>query len=241
MLGGPYHILAKKGDVAERVIVAGDPARVEQVAQMLKNPRLVSSNRGLPVYTGEYGDVRFSVACHGMGGPSSAIVFEELRMLGAEVMVRLGSAGGLLEEMGYGEIVIPTVACYLQGSGAIAAYAPGLAPPTAPSYDVLESLVKEARRSGEKFRLGPVVSSDAFYAEDPDFVKKWTKLGVIAVEMECATLFALGHMRGFKTGSILVLSDNVVKMTPLLHAGQLKGYVEKAAKIALEALRKIEV
>jgi len=106
MMGGPYHILAKPGEIAERVIAVGDPARVEQVSKLLSDCRPVNVNRGFLVYTGEYDGVRVSIACHGVGGPSSAIVFEELRMLGAKVIVRLGTTGGFLPEMEPGELVI---------------------------------------------------------------------------------------------------------------------------------------
>ncbi|MEM1975667.1 MAG: hypothetical protein QW074_06245, partial [Candidatus Caldarchaeum sp.] len=82
-------------------------------------------------------------------------------------------------------------------------------------------------------------SSDAFYAEDPNFVAKWSGLGYIAVEMECATLFGLGMLRKFKTGSALLISDNLAEMTPMVDAEQLKTYVEKAGRATLSAAVKI--
>ncbi len=239
MSGPPYHITARKGEVAERVIVVGDPARAEQLSRKLENPKLVSTNRGMPVYTGEYNGVGVSVATHGMGGPSAMIVFEELYMLGAKVMVRLGSTGGLLPEIEEGEIIIPTVATYLNTYGVLAAYAPGVCLPSAPSFDVLSKLVEKARELGVKHRIGPVLSNDAFYSESPDFAEFWRKKGAISVEMECAALFALGHLRGFKTGAALVVSNNVVRETPLLRAEQLREYVEKAGELVLKAITEV--
>lgn len=240
-MGGPYHILAKPGEVAERVIAVGDPARVEQVSKLLENPRPVNLHRGFPVYTGEYDGVRVSVACHGIGGPSSAIVFEELRMLGAKVIVRLGTAGGLLPEMEPGELVIPDAVACLSTYGVLATYAPGAHLPLAPNYEVLEQLVQEARSSGASFRIGAVISNDAFYAESREFAEEWARKGVIAIEMECAALFGLARIRGFKAGAILILSNNVVRETPILTADKLEDSVRAGARIALEALKKLEV
>ncbi|MEM1710468.1 MAG: nucleoside phosphorylase, partial [Sulfolobales archaeon] len=104
----PVIIRAKKGEVAERVVVGGDPARIEQLASLLEKPKLVNSNRGLLVYTGSYEGVPVTVATHGIGGPSSAIVVEELVMLGAKVIVRFGTCGAMVKGLGIGDIVIPT-------------------------------------------------------------------------------------------------------------------------------------
>ncbi|MEM4021573.1 MAG: purine-nucleoside phosphorylase, partial [Nitrososphaerota archaeon] len=241
VLGGPYHILAKPGEVAERVIAVGDPARVDQISRLLENARPVNLHRGFPVYTGEYEGVRVSVACHGIGGPSSAIAFEELIMLGAKVIVRLGTAGGLLPEMEPGELVIPDAVATSSSYGVLATYAPGVHLPLAPNYEVLEALVQEARRSGVSFRIGAVVSNDAFYAESHEFAEEWARRGVIAIEMECAALFGISRIRGIKSGAALILSNNVVRETPILTADKLEGSVMRAAKIILEALRRIEV
>lgn len=231
--------MAKPEDIAEKVIVVGDPARVEQVSRLLKDPKLVNTHRGFPVYTGAYGGVRVSVACHGIGGSSSAIVFEELRMLGAEMMVRLGTAGGLLPEMETGEIVIPDAVACSSNYGVLAAYAPGVHLPLAPNYEVMEVIVQEARRQGVKFRIGAIISNDAFYAESREFAEEWRKRGVVAIEMECAALFGVARIRGFKAAAILILSNNVVRETPIVTAEKLQESVEKAARIVLEAFKKL--
>lgn len=238
MIGGPYHILAKPGDVAEKVIVSGDPKRVELIAELLEEPRLISSNRGFPTYTGGYKGERYTIACHGIGGPSSAIVFEELKMLGAEIIVRLGTAGSLSKDIKEGDIVIPNVACFQIGSGTISAYAPGIIPPNSPTYEVLVEIVKEAVNKFDKIWIGPVVSSDAFYVEDEEFVNKWTRAGVIAVEMECATLFTLGHIRKFKTSALLIITDNLVRKTRM-KSEDLREKILKAAETIFESLRRV--
>lgn len=240
MIGEPVHILARPGEIAEKVIVAGDPARVDYIARMLEETRLVSSNRGFNTYTGRYRDTTVTIACHGIGGPSTAIVFEELIMLGAKTIIRLGTAGSLVEYLNPGDIIIPNVACYYKGTGTLSAYMPGLSPPTAPSYEVLETLVDEARKSNEKFTIAPVVSSDAFYAEDEDFVSRWSGVGAKAVEMECATLFALGYMRRVKTGAVLIVTDNLVNKSRIRTREKINEFVHRTAKIVLEALRRVK-
>ncbi|MEM3031561.1 MAG: purine-nucleoside phosphorylase [Nitrososphaerota archaeon] len=233
----PQHL--KTRDVAQRVVVAGDPARVVQLAKMLKDARLVNENRGFITYTGTYDGAPVTVACHGVGGPSAAVVFEELVMLGARVVVRLGSTGGFLKEMKLGEVVVPTGAAYLGGT--LKQYIPDDYISPVPSFDVLTELVRTLDGLGLKYYLGPVFSSDAFYAEDPQFLSKWVSRGYISVEMECATLFGLGMMRGVKTGSILLISDNLAEMTPMVDAEYLRPYVEKAGHAALQAITNVKL
>ncbi|MEM4281536.1 MAG: purine-nucleoside phosphorylase [Candidatus Caldarchaeum sp.] len=233
----PQHLKTK--DVAKRVVAAGDPARVVQLSKMLDETRLVNENRGFITYTGFYKGEPVTVICHGVGGPSSAVVFEEVIMLGAKLIIRFGSCGAFIKGMKNGEIVIPTAAAYIGGT--LQQYLPNVHITPVPSYDVLTTLVNEFNSHGLKSYVGPVFSSDAFYAEDPEFVSKWSKKGYIAVEMECATLFGLGMMRNVKTGSALLVSDNLAEMTPMVDAEYLKPFVEKAGKAVLSAAVKIPI
>ena len=131
-------------------------------------------------------------------------------------------------------------AVYLCNGNSLGMYTPGYCFASSPSPDVTVRLIEEAERLGEKTRLAPVFSSDAFYAEDPEFARRWAEKGVVAVEMECAGLFGLGWMRGFKTGALLVISDSLVKgKEEMLTARELAPRVEKAAKIVLEAITSI--
>jgi 5'-methylthioadenosine phosphorylase len=236
---GPIHIKAKRGEVAERVIVAGDPARVEHVAKMLENPRLVNTNRGFLVYTGLYRGVPVSVAMHGVGHPSSMLVLEELAMLGARVVVRFGTCGAMVKGLRIGDVVIPTAAAYHPGGAFYQYLRESVCMATAPHFEVLKAVVEEVQKAGINYVIGPIVSSDAFYAEDPEFVKKWTSRGIIAVEMECAGLFMLGAMRGLKTGAVLMVSDSLVEELGFATAEELKAYVERVGRVILEAIVKI--
>lgn len=236
---GPIHIKAKKGDIAERVVIAGDPARVEQIASILENPVLVNKNRGLLVYTGKYRNTPISVAMHGVGHPSSMLVIEELIMLGAKAIIRLGTCGAMVKGLKIGDIIIPTGAAYYPGGAFYQYLKDNICMACAPHYEILKTLIEEVSKSGINYVVGPIVSSDAFYAEDPEFVKKWTSRGIVAVEMECAGLFMLGAMRNIKTGALLLVSDSLVEQLGFASAEELKQYVDRATRIVIEALIKI--
>ncbi|MGC8994665.1 MAG: nucleoside phosphorylase, partial [Pyrobaculum sp.] len=197
----PYHIRAERGDVAPVVIGVGDPARARLFASLMEGARLVNEHR-YPVYTGYVKGKRITVAAHGIGGPSAAIALEELRMLGMEIFVRIGTAGsfGGLE---VGDVLVAAAAAAPAG-GVLGAYFPGYSPPLAADPHLTVRLAQSL-----KAPVGYVVSSDAFYAEDPHFVEYWRARGAAAVEMECATAMALGWLRGFKTGCVLVISNVV--------------------------------
>lgn len=234
----PQHLRVAPGKLAERVVVVGDPARAQYLAErFLKEAELVNKERGFHVYTGLYNDVKMSIAVHGIGAPSAAIVFEELRMLGAKYMIRLGTAGGLIPELEIGDAVVVTGAAYIHG-GTIGSYVPDACMTTAPDPVLTTRLYENAQRYHGRVYLGPVFSSDAFYAEDKDFVKKWSRRGIIAVEMEAATLFALGTLRGYRSAAIVVISDNlaVPGKEELKHHEELVEYVDKAAKAVFETL-----
>ncbi len=231
----PQHIKAKSGEISERVLIAGDAERVRQLAGMLQDAKLVNENRGYITYTGLYNNHRVSVACHGIGAPSAAIVIEELHMLGAKVIIRLGTAGGLLKHMKYGDVIIASGAFFPHGN-IMNQYSPDISPPTVPSYELLSALVNAAKGSLSTVHVGPVYSGDAFYAEGEDYSRKLSSLGYIGAEMEAATLFALASMRGFKAGALFMVSNNIALNTPLYDASKLKKYLDNVAKIALDAL-----
>lgn len=232
----PVHLICKKRDIAEYVITAGDPARIEQLLKLLKKPRLVNTNRGFITYTGYYDGKKVTLCTHGVGGPSSAIVFEELAMLGAKVIVRLGTTGAMIKGLNIGDFVVPTAAAYNEGS--LKMYVPESSLPPVADVELTSKIIKACREEGVEPVVGLVFSSDAFYAEDPMFVSKWTRLGVISVEMECATLFTLGLLRKFKAASLLVVADSLVdpSQAVMVSAQKLRPQVLKAGKIILTVL-----
>ncbi len=232
----PAHIRAEEGDVADLVVAVGDPARAKQVAKMFQKAKLVNSNRGLLTFTGTYKGKAVTVATHGLGGPSSAIVFEELRMLGAKTIVRLGTVGGMVKALEIGDLVIPIGAASTKGS--LEMYVPDGTLPAVPDMELTLRIDEMCKKEGLRRRTGVVFSSDSFYGEDKGFVERWAKRGVVGVEMECATLFTLGLLRGFRAASLLIVSDSLVHIgkKETLPAEKLEGYVDRAAKAVLNAL-----
>ncbi len=238
MNGPPFHIKAKPGDIAENIIVVGDPARTRILGELLEEPRIVNENRGLLVMTGKYGDVDVTIATHGIGCPSAMIVFEELGMLGGKRMVRIGTAGGLVKELEIGDIVVATAALYTMGGCGLAQYLPGACGPTAPHPILTARIIEELDKNGLKHYIGPVYSSDAFYAEDPGFAEKWGSRGVVAVEMEAAGLFSLGWIHGWETAAVLVISDNLVSgVEYLASTEELKERFIEVSRIVLNVFK----
>ncbi len=159
----PAHILAGPGDIAEIAITSGDPERVEQLSRLLKDAKLVNSNRGFTTYTGYYGKTRLTVAAHGIGGPSASIVFEELHMLGAKTIIRFGTAGALVKGLGTGDFVIATGAAYPRGS--LQAYVDDGFLPAVPDIDLTYRLIQACKKAKLRSREGLVFSSDSFYTQ----------------------------------------------------------------------------
>ncbi len=232
----PLHLKVKKGDIAERVLIAGDPARVRQVSSMLEKPRLVNENRGFLAFTGAFKGVPISVVTHGIGAPSILIVIEELVKAGAKAIIRLGSCGAFYPGAKIGEVIIPTGCAYYPGGSYYQYLKEWVCASTSPNYEVLTNIVRSCEAEGLSYKLGPVFTSDAFYAEDPEFAGKWFSRGVIGVEMECAPLFMLASMRRIKAGALFMVSDSLVEDLGFADSEALKEHARKAAKAALNAL-----
>ena len=233
----PVHIRAKRTDIAPLVVAVGDPARTEQLANMLEGAKIVNTNRGFITYTGHYNARRVTIATHGVGGPSSGVVFEELRMLGATSIVRLGTSGAMVRELGIGDLIVPTGAAHPGGSTATGHMPDGVLPPV-PDFGLTEKLIQGCRAGGSTFMVGLVFSSDSFYGEDQAFLKRWASRGIIAVEMECATLFTLATLRRFRAASLLMVSNSLVRRREkeMVTSTKLEPKVEEAGRIVLEAL-----
>ena len=240
-MSNPLHILAKPSEISERIVVAGDPGRVKQLSEKLDNAKLVNKNRGYYIYTGEYKGISVSIATHGIGSASAAIVFEELYMLGAKKIIRFGTVGGLIKEMNIGEIILPTGATYLKGGSVIGRLHPDICIPTSPDPHLYIKLYDRLLKSGMKFYTGLIVTDDAFYTSEDltTYVSNWVRKKVIGVEMECATLFGLAILKGFKAAALLIISDVITEgLATLATAKDLETVVDKASDIVLETIIK---
>ncbi|MGJ8454493.1 nucleoside phosphorylase [Pseudothermotoga sp. U03pept] len=231
------HIRCKPGDVGEYVLVPGDEARAEKIAQRLEKAQLISKNRAYHVYTGTVNGVKVSVCSTGIGGPSASIAIEELIRVGAKTFIRVGSAGSRQPEMPIGSLVVATAA--YRGEGTSHAYAPAPFPAVA-DIDVTLSIIEAFKELGYPFYHGIVYTRDAYYVQDESLNRFLTDCGIVASEQECAILFILGSMRRVRTGAILATDSNIwLKPQPTLEEKERLFRVaeQKAIDVAIRAVQ----
>ncbi|MGC9112653.1 purine-nucleoside phosphorylase [Acidilobus sp.] len=201
----PYHIRAER--VPEGVLITGDPLRADRFTSLLERPRLINDNRGLRTYVGFYKDKEVAIAAHGMGGPSAAIVVEELISIGAKKIIRVGTAGAISPELRPGDVLVADAASSTYGGAGLGLYFGPICPPSSPDPELTYRLLQELSKLGVKVAKGPVFSSDSFYAES-NVLGLLKSLGFKAVEMECATVTALSRIRGVSAACALVISNS---------------------------------
>ena len=204
------HIGAIEGQIAEKVIMAGDPLRAKFMAEnFLENPVQYNSVRGMLGYTGTYKGKRVSVQGHGMGMPSIGIYTYELyNFYGVKSIIRTGSAGAYDPTLKLGDVVIGMGAC--TDSNYSAQYAlPGNYAPIA-DFDMARAAVEKAEQMGVRYKVGNILSSDVFYGDNAEGWKAWQKMGVLAVEMEAAALYMNAARSGNKALCICTISDSLV-------------------------------
>ena len=203
------HIGAQLGDIAETVIMAGDPLRVKFMAETyLEDATLFNQVRGMLGYTGTRNGQRISVMGHGMGGPSIGIYTYELyNFYGVQTIIRVGSAGAIQEALHVGDLVVATGAC--TNSNYAAQYElPGTFAPIA-DFELARKAVETCERMGYRHMVGNVLSSDTFYTEN-SHNDRWQRMGVLAVEMEIAMLYMNAARAGRKALGICTVSDHIL-------------------------------
>jgi purine-nucleoside phosphorylase len=203
------HIGAKYGEIAETVIMAGDPLRAKFMAEkFLENPVQFNNVRGMLGYTGTYQGKRVSVMGHGMGIPSIGIYTYELyQFYDVKTIIRVGSAGSLNTDLHVGDICIAMGACTNSNYGAQYEL-PGTFAPIA-SFDLLRQAVETCDQLGYRYKVGNVMSSDTFYTENAHN-DKWIGMGVLAVEMEASALYMNAARAGKRALVILTISDHLI-------------------------------
>ena len=203
------HIGAKYGEIAETMIMAGDPLRVKFMAEnFLENPVQFNNVRGMLGFTGTYKGKRISVMGHGMGMPSIGIyTYELFNFYGVKSIIRVGSAGSIHPDLHVGDLIIAQGAC--TNSNYMSQYElPGTYAPIA-NFDLLRGAAEACDRLGYRYKVGNVMSSDTFYTENPQN-EKWMKLGVLAVEMEIAALYMNAARSGNRALGICTISDHIL-------------------------------
>jgi uridine phosphorylase len=232
-----FHILCEPEDIAPYVFVPGDPDRAKKIADHFENPRFVSDSRGYYIYTGTVDGIPMTVCSTGMGGPQVAIGVEELAHLGARVFIRVGSCGTLQDNVNVGDVVIPN-GVFRAGATANNYLPPAF--PAAPDFKMLTALVEEGRATGPGVHVGVGWSGDAFYADgDEKLFGKLKQAGVLALEMECDTLFIISNYRGWRSGAVLACDGTSKEIKPEWGREAFLQGEERAIQIAINAMKRI--
>ena len=204
------HIAAKAGEIAEAILLPGDPLRAKFIAEkFLENARQYNEVRGMLGFTGTYKGKPVSVQGTGMGIPSISIYVNELfRDYGVKRAIRIGTAGSIQENLKVRDLVIAMTACTDSGSNRIRFGGRDFAP--AATFTLVKKAWECAAARGWQVKVGPIVSSDMFYTENPEEWKLWAKYGVLALEMESSELFTLAAKYGRECLSLLTISDSMI-------------------------------
>ena len=229
-----FHIGAKPGDIAETVLLPGDPYRARWAAQtFLENPVLVNEVRGMLGYTGTYKGKRVTIHGSGMGMPSLSIYDNELiRDYGAQTLIRIGSAGALQTHVKVRDVVLAQ-ACSTLGSPSRSIFKELSFAPVA-DYGLLSAAHKAAAAKGIPTHVGGIYSSDTFYDERQDLSDQLQRHGCLAVEMEAAELYTLAARYGRRALAVLTISDHILTHEAL-PADQRERSFGAMVEIALEA------
>jgi purine-nucleoside phosphorylase len=204
------HIAAKDGEIAETILLPGDPLRAKFVAEnFLKDTMQYNSVRNMLGFTGTYKGKRISVQGTGMGIPSISIYANELfKDYGVKRAIRIGTAGSINKDVKIRDLVLAMSACTDSGANSLRFGGRSYAPTA--TFTLIQKAWDVAVSKGWQPKAGPVVSSDMFYTENPDDWKLWAKFGCLAVEMECAELFTLAAKYGREALGILTISDSLI-------------------------------
>jgi purine-nucleoside phosphorylase len=204
------HIAAAKGQIAESILLPGDPLRAKFIAEtFLDKAERFNDVRNMFGYTGQYRGERVSVMGTGMGMPSLSIYVNELiRDYGVKKLVRVGTCGALTSAVKVRDMILGISASTDSAINKVRFQGMDYAP--APSFRLLEAAYRAAKERGMPVHVGKIISSDSFYTEDPDQWKLWARFGVIGVEMEAAELYTLAAKYGVEALAVLTVSDHLV-------------------------------
>jgi uridine phosphorylase len=238
-----YHVGLAKGEVGNYVLVPGDPGRTPLIAKHLENAHEVAFSREYRTFTGSLGGVPVSTISSGMGGPSVAVMIEELSELGVHTFLRVGTCGGAQPEIKMGDVVIAIAS--VRSEGTPNGYIPTEYPAVA-SLEVVNALVESAEASGVPHHVGIIRSVDALYSDLlPDTMPRphlrdelemWSRAGILSNDMETSTLFVVSRLRKRRAGTINLCVDEV-------GAGEIHhldpSYMDRMLAVAVDAIRRL--
>lgn len=232
------HIAAKIEDIAETVLLPGDPKRAKWIAEnYLENSFYYTDIRGMLGFTGTYKGKRISVQGTGMGIPSISIYITELmKDYGVKNLIRIGSAGSYQKDIKVRDVVIAMSTSTDSNINNRRFYG-GNFSPTA-NFELFSLALKVAEEKNIKIKAGNVLTSDEFYNDDSDYYKKWADFGILAVEMETAGLYTLAAKYRAKALSILTISDSLVS-PEITSAEEREKTFSKMIELALETAIRI--
>ena len=243
-----YHIGLTKNDIegAKYAILPGDPGRVKKIADMLENSKPLTVSREYTSYLGEIEGEKVLVISTGMGGPSTAICVEELKLIGIEYLIRVGTSGGMQLNVNAGDLVVAQAAIRQEGTSK--EYVP-IEFPAVANIDLVNALRLAAYELGYTYHTGVVQCKDSFYGQhSPERMPvsyelenkwdAWIKAGCLCSEMETSALYTVSQVLGLKAAAILLVVWNQEQEKRGIQ--QERDFdTEKAIKTAIEAIRKI--
>jgi purine-nucleoside phosphorylase len=230
------HLEAREGDFAPSVLMPGDPRRAAYIAErFLSDVRQVNTVRNAWGFTGTYRDVPVSVIGSGMGMPTTGIYVTELvRFYGARRLIRVGTCGGLVDDLSLGDVIIASTAA--TDSTFPSTVLDGLPLSLPADFGLLSTAVRVASERGNGSpRVGQVWSADVFYDPRPDINERLRAKGVLAVEMEAAALYALGMVEGFEALAVLTVSDHILRGEKISSADR-EREVDAMVEVALDTV-----
>ena len=221
------HIGAQPGEIADRVLLPGDPIRAKWIAEtFLDDPKCYSEVRGMLGFTGTWQGTRVSVQGSGMGMPSAAIYTHELiNEYGVKTIIRIGSCGALAMDLNLGDVIAANGAATDSNMNrsrfdGLIDYAP------VADFGLLRTSVEVAERRGVTMRVGPILAADAFYTDRPDLYDALALYGVLAVEMESAAIYTIAARYGAKALTILTVSDHIKRGERMDAAQRERGFAD---------------
>ncbi|MGH7455938.1 MAG: purine-nucleoside phosphorylase [bacterium] len=205
-----FHINAKRGDIAETILLPGDPLRAKHIAEtMLEQATCYNQVRGMYGFTGTYKGKRVSIQGTGMGIPSIAIYVNELiSSFHVRRLIRVGSCGAIQPDLKLRDIILAMSACTDSSFNKLRFQGMDYAPTA--SFRLLKNAHDTAMRNGIEVKAGNILSSDNFYNADSAQWKLWAAYGVLAIEMESAALYTIAAQHKVEALSILTVSDSLV-------------------------------
>lgn len=231
------HNSANVGDIAQRVLIPGDPMRAKYIADnFLEDAVCYNRVRGMLGFTGKYKGVPVSVQGSGMGIPSISIYATELmRFYGVKKICRIGTAGCYNPDWNVGDVVLAMSA---STDSAINQHRFNADYAACADFEMLYNAYNASKELGIPVHAGNVLSSDVFYQDDPDGWKLWADYGVYTVEMESNALFTIAAKEKAQALAIFTISDHLAKKVPDLTTEQRETNLNNMIKIALDGIIK---